>query len=404
VASNFFSRRQSLRGLWTRLFAMLAGAALSTALIVGMQLPLLHPTSHAELTLRVSSQAPASLAWPRSGSAALLVPSLGVRLTRDNRVMPIASLTKMMTAYVVLKKLPLAVGQTGPCLTVSANDVATYQAMIHTDQSNALVSVGEQLCELDLLDGLLVHSANNYSVLLANMVAGSTANFIALMNQTAGSLGFVGTHYVDTSGYDPGSVSTALDQGLLAQRLMASPLVRSIVSQTSVTLPVAGTVGSYTPYVGIDHVIGVKSGRTLAAGGCDVLAMQFLDGTSLRTVYSVVLDQRGGDLLGPAGSAALALAQSAVAGERTLEFAKGRVVGRLGWTQSTPVVVGRSSSFHWWPAQGNFPVTARIGRFTTTVRRGERVGWLFVHATKLTRIALVASATISPPSLWQRLR
>lgn len=383
---------------------MLLGVALSTALVVGMQLPLLHPTSHAELTLRASTKAPATLAWPQSGSAALLVPSLGVAQSRNNHLMPIASLTKMMTAYVVLKKLPLAIGQTGPCLTVSANDVATYEAMIQTDQSNVLVSVGEQLCEFDLLDGLLVHSANNYSVLLANMVAGSTANFIALMNQTAQSLGLVGTHYVDTSGYDAGSVSTALDQGLLAQRLMKSPLVRSIVNQTSVTLPVAGTVGSYTPYVGIDHVIGVKSGRTSAAGGCDVMAMQFLDGASLRTVFSVVLDQRGGNLLGPAGDAALALAQSAVAGERNLHFAKGRVVGRLGWTQTVPVVVGRSSSFHWWPAQGDFPVTARIGHFTNMVRRGQRVGWLFVHATRLVRIPLVASTRVSPPSLWQRLR
>lgn len=383
---------------------MLLGSALSSALIIGMQVPLLHPMSNAEITLRVPTTAPATLAWPQSGSAALLVPSLGVAQSHNDHVMPIASLTKMMTAYVVLKRLPLAIGQTGPCITVTATDVATYEAMIQTDQSNVLVSAGEQLCEFDLLDGLLVHSANNYSVLLANMVAGGPAHFVALMNQTAQSLGFVGTHYADTSGFDPGSVSTALDQGLLAERLMKSPLVRSIVNQSSVTLPVAGTVSSYTPYVGIDHVIGVKSGRTSAAGGCDVLAMQFLDGTSLRTVYSVVLDQRGGDLLGPAGQAALALAQSAVAGERNLTFARGRVVGRLGWSQTVPVVVGRSSSFHWWPAQGDFPVTARIGRFTNTVHRGQRVGWLFVHATRLERIALVASATISPPSLWQRLR
>ena len=48
--------------------------------------------------------------------------------------------------------------------------------------------------------------------------------------------------------------------------LMKSPLVRAIVDQTSVTLPVAGTVSSFTPFVGVDNVIGVKSGRTAAAG------------------------------------------------------------------------------------------------------------------------------------------
>ncbi|MBW4077208.1 MAG: D-alanyl-D-alanine carboxypeptidase [Acidobacteria bacterium] len=388
----------------TRLCAMLLGAALALALIVCMQLPLMHPTSTAVLSLRVPDTTRAKIAWPESGSAALIVPSLGITLNHNNSPMPIASLTKMMTAYVVLKKLPLSIGQTGPCVTVSASDVATYEAMIQTDQSNALVSVGEQLCESELLDGLLVHSANNYSVMLANMVAGSSANFVALMNQTAASMGFVGTHYVDPSGYDPGSVSTALDQGLLAERLMKSPLVRSIVAQTSVTLPVAGTVGSYTPYVGIDHVIGVKSGRTLAAGGCDVMAMQFLDGARLRTVYSVVLDQRGGDLLGPAGDAALALAQSAVAGERSLSLAKGDVVGRIGWAKSAPVLTARASSFHWWPVQGSLPVSVVFAHFSNPIRRGQRVGWLIVHAKHLERIALVAGESVSPPSLWQRLR
>ena len=383
---------------------MVLGAVIALGLIIGMQIPLMHPRSHDRLTLHLPARTAPALAWPQGGSAALVVPSLGIAQSHHNVVLPIASLTKMMTAYVVLKKLPLTLGQTGPCLTVTSSDVATYQSMIQSDQSNALVSVGEQLCEFDLLDGLLVHSANNYSVLLADMVAGNPTNFVALMNTTAASMGLVGTHYVDTSGFATGSVSTALDQGLLAERLMQSPLIRFIVGQSSVTLPIAGTLGSYTPFVGVDHVVGVKSGRTSAAGGCDVMAMQFVDGTSTRTVYSVVLDQRGGNLLGPAGQAALALAQSAVTPERMLQFMKGRIVGRLGWSALTAIVVGRSSSFHWWPAQGNVPVTARIDHFSSTVRRGERVGWLYVHAATLRRIPLVASSTISPPSLWQRLR
>jgi hypothetical protein len=154
------------------------------------------------------------------------------------------------------------------------------------------------LCESDLLNGLLVHSASNYAVLLANMVAGSTTRSSQLMNQTAASLGLTGTTYVDVSGYDPGSVSTALDQARLAVLLMKSPLVRSIVDQPSVTLPDAGTVDSFTPYVGTDNVIGVKSGRTVAAGGCDVMAMTFKFGATTRTLYAVVLGQEGGDLLG----------------------------------------------------------------------------------------------------------
>jgi D-alanyl-D-alanine carboxypeptidase (penicillin-binding protein 5/6) len=66
------------------------------------------------------------------------------------------------------------------------------------------------------LNGLLVHSASNYAVLLANMVSGNTTTFVGLMNQAAATLGLTGTTYADVSGYDPGSVSTALDQAQLA--------------------------------------------------------------------------------------------------------------------------------------------------------------------------------------------
>ena len=60
------------------------------------------------------------------------------------------------------------------------------------------------------------------------------------------------------------------------------------------TLPFAGTEPSFTPDVGIDNVIGVKSGRTQAAGGCDVMAMTFHDGSTTHVAYAVVLGQHGG--------------------------------------------------------------------------------------------------------------
>lgn len=386
---------------------MVLGLGIAAALIIGMQVPLLHRPSDALIVLkalRPKGPHPA-IAWPTVGSAALVIPSIGIKESRNDSVVPIASLTKLMTAYVVLKKLPLAEGATGPCITVSADDVATYEAMKLTDQSSVAVSEGESLCELDLLNGLLVHSASNYAVLLANMVAGSTTSFIDLMNEAAQTLGLAGTHYSDVSGFDDGSVSTALDQGELASMLMKSPLVRSIVDQTSVTLPVAGTVNSFTPYVGIDNVIGVKSGRTAAAGGCDVMAVTFELGNQIKIAYAVVLGQRGGDLLGPAGDAAFALAQTAIKSEVGFFLQKGRIFGRIGWAGATaPIGLAQNEQFSWWSAKGSVALTVRVRRFTGTVHRGETVGWLVVHATKNHPYRLVAESTVSPPSLWQRLR
>jgi D-alanyl-D-alanine carboxypeptidase (penicillin-binding protein 5/6) len=374
---------------------------------VGLQLPLLHPKSHTYISFTsISSTSPgAALAWPSVGSAALDIPALGVLVSHHNEVVPIASLTKMMTAYVTLKKLPLSVGETGPCHVVTDDDVLTYQQLVGIDESSVPVTVGEQLCEIDLLNGLLVHSAGNYAVMLANMVAGSNATFIADMNEDALTLGLTGTYYADVTGYSPLSVSTAADQARLATLLMESPLVRSIVDQSSVTLPFAGTEASYTPFVGYDNVIGVKSGRTTEAGGCDVMAMTFLDGTTTRVAYAVVLGQRGGNLLTPAGEAALALDDSAVASRVGDVLKRDQAMGTISWG-SRHVGFGLTSShaLWWWPAQGAPHVHIYVRTFTSRVHRGERVGELRVVGFTTRTFILRALGNLSPPTLLQRLR
>jgi len=357
------------------------------------------------LTAIASTSPEAALQWPSVGSAALDIPALGVLSSHHNEVVPIASLTKMMTAYVTLKKLPLGLDETGPCHTVTDDDVLTYQQLVGIDESSVPVMVGEQLCEIDLLNGLLVHSAGNYAVMLANMVAGSNEAFVADMNQAASTLRLTGTNYADVTGYSPLSVSTAIDQARLATLLMQSPLIRSIVDQQSVTLPFAGTEASYTPDVGYDNVIGVKSGRTTEAGGCDVMAMTFQDGTSTRVAYAVVLGQEGGNLLTPAGEAALALDNSAVANRVSYVFQKNQVIGTISWG-NRHVDFGLTSphALWWWPAQGAPDISTVVRTFTSTIHRGQRVGVLHVVGFTTRTFILRALGTLSPPTLLQRLR
>jgi serine-type D-Ala-D-Ala carboxypeptidase (penicillin-binding protein 5/6) len=407
VSRSASSRRPALRGLFSRLVGLVLGLVIASAIIVGLQLPLLHPrsTAHVSLTAIASSSPDAALQWPSVGSAALDIPALGVLDSHHNEVVPIASLTKMMTAYVTLKQLPLGLGETGPCHTVTDDDVLTYQQLVGIDESSVPVTVGEQLCEIDLLNGLLVHSAGNYAVMLANMVAGSNEAFIADMNQEASALGLTGTYYADVTGYSPQSVSTAVDQARLATLLMESPLVRSIVDQQSVTLPFAGTVTSYTPDVGYDNVIGVKSGRTSEAGGCDVMAMTFQDGTTTRVAYAVVLGQRGGNLLTPAGEAALALDNSAVASRVSYVLQKDQVIGTISWgTRHVAFGLTAPHALWWWPAQGAPQVSTVVRTFTSRIHRGERVGELRVIGFTTRTFILRALGNLSPPTLLQRLR
>lgn len=388
---------------------MTIGLVVAGAVIVAMQLPLLHRPASVRVSVDLLSARaagrPGHLAWPSVGSAALDIPSLGVLVSHDDAVVPIASLTKMMTAYVALQRMPLAIGESGPCHVVTSEDVATYDEMLALDESSVAVVPGEQLCEVDLLEGLLVHSAGNYAVMLANMVAGSTSDFVTLMNETAARLGLAGTSYADVTGYSPQSVSTALDQARLAALLMRSALVRSIVIQPSVTLPVVGSVASFTPDVGVDNVIGVKSGRTAQAGGCDVMAMTFRQGSVSRVLYAVVLGQQGGDLLGPAGEAALTLADSAVQHRLHLTLAKDQPLGEITWDgRRVAVAVTTRREVWWWPTQGRPRVTVSVRRLTAPVRRGEVVGRLVVDAGRRRVFELRALGAVAPPTLLERLR
>jgi D-alanyl-D-alanine carboxypeptidase (penicillin-binding protein 5/6) len=382
------------------------GAVVAAGLIVSMQLHFLHerPTIHLDLSSYGSfDYTPAPLAWPSQGSAAIDVPALGIIVARHNRVVPIASLTKMMTVYVALKHLPLSIGEPGPCIKVSDADVLNFDAYKSAHVSAVIVQAGEQLCERALLNGILVHSAANYADILAAMVSPTPLAFVARMNATARSLGLRNTRYADDTGVSDLSVSTALDQAKLAAMLMRSPLVRSIVDQTMVDLPVAGFVNSFTPLVGTNDVVGVKSGRTAAAGGCDVMAVAYRLNGRRHLLYAVVLGQRTGNVLAEAGVAALALAQSAETSQVDVAFAKGAVLGSIGFgNDRAPFGLAHQGHVFWWDQHNDHPLNIRLRHLGDTIHRGEVVGWIEVHSAERP-IPLVALRSVAAPTLWHRI-
>jgi D-alanyl-D-alanine carboxypeptidase (penicillin-binding protein 5/6) len=217
----------------------------------------------------------------------------------------------MMTVWVVLHQLPLTFQERGPCLVVNAHDVALFNYDVASGQSNARIVLGERICEGTLLRGLLVHSAGDYSQLLMSMIGWSPATFVRVMNSDARKMGLTRTHYVDLTGIEAGDQSTAGNQATLAVTLMgAEPIVDEIVALTHVALPYNGVVISYTPLIGVDNVVGVKSGFTDPAGGCDIMAVKVTIGDNTFLTYAVVLGQPGWDAVDVAGDAALTLSQS----------------------------------------------------------------------------------------------
>lgn len=293
--------------------------------------------------VRAASAVPVpKLAWPAHGEAAFaLQPAEGTQGASQGTVygeggtaaVPIASLAKMMTAYLTLVEHPLSLGQSGFTYVVTPADVADYRARLAQGQSTLAVVAGERITELELLEGMLVPSGNNAAVILGRYDAGGNLGlFLAEMNASARALGLAHTHYTDPSGLDPGTVSNAADQVRMAEVVMANPVFAHIVGTASVTLPVAGKVHNFDTLVGHDGFVGIKNGADSQAKGCFVFAdNRMVDGRRV-TIIGVVLGQAGGPSISFTAAsleAGQALADSVAARLARLAPAEPALIGGL---------------------------------------------------------------------------
>jgi D-alanyl-D-alanine carboxypeptidase (penicillin-binding protein 5/6) len=258
-----------------------------------------------------------STVWPAFGQAAVQIGQSQVQAGPNQHAAAIASVAKVMTAYVVLRDHPLRPGQGGPTITLSDADVADTDRRREQEESVVSIAAGEQLTQRQALQALLLPSANNIAAVLARWDAGSTDRFVARMNATAQSLGMIHTRYTDPSGYDDATVSTAADQVRLVERAMRLPVFASIVATPSATLPVAGTVHNTNTLLGYNGFVGVKTGSTAAAGGCFAFrAIRWIDGKQT-TITGVVLGQPGQDQIA-AGLATADAMVDRIAGHRAV--------------------------------------------------------------------------------------
>jgi D-alanyl-D-alanine carboxypeptidase (penicillin-binding protein 5/6) len=234
-----------------------------------------------------------STVWPADGQAAVQIGQSPIQAGPSQHAAAIASVAKVMTAYLVLRDHPLRLGQEGPTITLTDADVADTDRRRRQHESVVSIAAGEQLTERQALQALLLPSANNIAAVLARWDAGSVHRFVARMNATARSLGMTHTRYTDPSGYDDATVSTAADQVRIIDQAMRLPVFASIVATPTATLPVAGTVHNTNTLLGHNGFVGVKTGSTHAAGGCFAFrAVRWIDGKRT-TITGVVLGQPG---------------------------------------------------------------------------------------------------------------
>ncbi|XHT85912.1 D-alanyl-D-alanine carboxypeptidase [Marinobacter sp. LM1] len=201
-----------------------------------------------------------------AGSSWVLMDPLSGRVIMEhnsNERLPPASLTKMMTAYIVERELDEG--------RISMSDMVPISVKAwRTEGSRTFVQEGTSVSVEDLLKGVIIQSGNDASVALAEFVAGSEGAFVDIMNQQAQLLGMKDTHFENATGLPSADhFSTAYDLAVLARHIIQDyPENYPLYAQKHFTYNNIRQPNRNSLLWRDDSVDGLKTGHTEEAGYC----------------------------------------------------------------------------------------------------------------------------------------
>ncbi|WP_375385312.1 D-alanyl-D-alanine carboxypeptidase family protein [uncultured Microbacterium sp.] len=343
--------------------------------------------------------AAAAPAWPATGSAAISVDGVG-QLTSTSDPESMASITKVVTALLVLDQMPLALGEQGPEFRFTQADQDDYWNYLSNDESALDVPVDGTLTEYQLLEGMLVGSAGNYADRLASNLWPSDRVFAAAAESWLTAHGVPGITVLDPTGIDSGNTASPDALIPLAQRALENPVIAEIVAKKSIDLPGAGVVENTNGLLADAGVIGVKTGSLDAFNLLSAKNVTIGD-TTVR-LYASVLGQ-------PDDEARLAASRALYAQlEQELQsrpsVLSGTVTGVVTtrWGESVDIVTSADAGVILWNGgTGAVATTSALGDNRTG---GDAVGSLEVTGPlNSTTVGLQLAADIPDPSPWWRL-
>ena len=227
----------------------------------------------------------AAIGYINPSNGAIQCRALG---TGDNYTIPraTASLAKLITVQVVLDKYPLSAGESGPLITMSSDDEARYWWTVNIGGSYARVMAGEQISERQLIEGILLASANNMADSLAIWAFGSMDNYHRAANDWLAQHNLASTVVGgDASGFDSATKSTPTDLCRIMLLATKEPILVEIMAESEVTLPTGDTIQTTNQLLGQNGIFAGKTGYTEEAGrGVAVASRQNINGTEIIVV------------------------------------------------------------------------------------------------------------------------
>ncbi|MET8327474.1 D-alanyl-D-alanine carboxypeptidase [Streptomyces sp. NPDC005181] len=350
-----------------------------------------------------------SLPWPNEGQGYMAATGLGtVDSFGEQKAVPIGSVAKAMTAYIVLKDHPLKKGQAGPSITVDAKAESDGKLDAAGESTLNTVKTGDKLTEEEALSAIMIPSANNIARLLARWDAGSEAAFVKKMNDTAKSLGMKNTTYTDPSGLTATTVSSAEDQVKLGQKLVEIPALMAITKLPSWTDPSGRNWRNYNTLVPYNGALGIKTGSTSKAGGNLLFAAHKMVGDTDQLIVGAVLGQHKSPIIDTVNAVSKDVM---VATEDLLKSGKvvkkGDVVGAVddGFGGTTPVVATEDVAAVGWPGLTvKLELTDDGKALLHSAAAGTHVGTLTVgEGTSQVKVAVALQSDLTDPSFGEKL-
>jgi len=365
------------------------GAATSTT-----ELPEVTPPSAASLVMSPEGASAISVA---GGEEYLPPEAAGTWATAGgDDVRPIASISKLITALVILSKKPLAsADDPGPDITFSKADHALYDKYYVLGATIAPMPTGITMTEHE---AMLIPSASNYAEAMAIWAFGSNGAFVSATKAWLAANGLTHTTIVEPTGIDRRNTSNVTDMMLLARLAVANPAIVQIAAKPALSVPGIDAMSNTNTLLGSNGVTGLKTGTL--SDQSNLLFTASLD-VGLPEPLSVI-----GVVLGAFSHADVrAMLDGVAAGFHPVQVAKsGDQVGTYTtpWGESAGMVLAADESLLTW---SDTPIAAEMQTVTlTTGKKGDQVGTVtFTAGPQSVTVPVVLDGSIGSPDQWWRL-
>ncbi len=336
--------------------------------------------------------------WPVVGSAAIGYEGGPTYASTTERTQ-MASITKIVTVMTVLDAEPLELGQPGREFSFTQSDSDAYWDYLRSDESALDVPVDGTLTEYQLLEGIILGSAGNYTDRLSEEFWPTDADYVAAADAWLAKVGLSDITVVEPTGIDHENTATPEALIRLAEIALQNPVVAEIAAKQSVEIPGAGLVTNTNGIIGDPGVVGLKTG-TLE--GYNLLSAKDIDiaGTRVRA-YAVALDQESSDDRDAVSRSLYDQLTTLLTPATAVPAGTDVATVTTAWGASTTVRTASDADVSIWQ---KLPTVTREVKLGDETSAGAKAGTLTVTgALGATTVDLELTDDLPGPDAWWRL-